>query len=57
MEGKGIAVVSGPFILTAARWKGTVDLLHDLCEVRAGVMRRGQQVLGRWDSREKEQTY
>lgn len=32
-------------LLTAARGKRAVNLLHHLCEVRAGVMRRGQQVL------------
>jgi hypothetical protein len=42
-------------LLTAARWKCIVDLLHDLREVRAGVMRWGQQVLCPCDSTENEQ--
>lgn len=40
-----MAGLSRPLLLTAARGKGAVDLLHYLCEVRAGVMRRSQQVL------------
>ena len=47
MEGKSTAVALRSFILTATGWKRTVDLLHDLCEVRAGVMRGRQQLLCR----------
>lgn len=42
---KGIAGVAQSLLLTAARGERAIDLLHHLCEVRAGVMRRGQQVL------------
>lgn len=55
MEGTGAAEVLGSRILTAAGWKRAVDLLHDLGEVRAGVVGRGQQVLGRCNGRGKEQ--
>ena len=53
---KSIAAASRSFILTAAGWKGTVDLLHDLCQVRAGVMRGCQQLLCRRACRHKERT-
>lgn len=46
MEGEGV----GSLVLTGAGWEGAVDLLHHLCEVGAGVMRGGQQVLRCWDS-------
>lgn len=42
---RDMAVASRSLLLTAARGKRAVNLLHHLCEVRAGVMRRGQQVL------------